>query len=412
MLAVLALTAPVPATAQEECGSTPPSTPYKSFSYRGENPQRFAVPAGVTQIFATVEAAHGGQYDSTAAGGPGGGVDAVIPVTPGECLLVYVGGQGTKQNHGGWGWADGGGQGSVDGRGHDGASGGGASAVVRASGEVMVVAGAGGGGGGDGYSDGDDSPGGIGGAGGNPAQAGFDADTAVGGNGGRPGAGGPAGEDGEGAGLVDMGGGGGGGAGFHGGGAGDSGSIDDGEDPGGGGGGAGGSSAVEGDAKEVGYYTAFSCPYPQSGSQCDGEVSLHWSPPLTPLDPLATGLVFPATPLVRVLGLLPTDLVEDGLPISVTPVAPDDPVNPDDSETSPLDLKLMHRCHGKWRAVASGSVRPSHHQARRTTLKLERRHKRHVKRCWHSRRHHRHVPLKLTSSFEGETETKAVHLYG
>jgi hypothetical protein len=68
--------------------ATPNSSPYhKTFNYTG-GAQNFKVPAGVTRLKVIALGAHG-------AGPPkayGGRVHAVIPVTPGETLALYVGG--------------------------------------------------------------------------------------------------------------------------------------------------------------------------------------------------------------------------------------------------------------------------------------------------------------------------------
>src|SRR5580658_8964952 len=69
----------------------PNSFPYhKSFYYTGAA-QDFKVPAGVRHLLVIALGAHG-------AGSPeayGGRVHAIIPVTPGEELVVYVGGNGS-----------------------------------------------------------------------------------------------------------------------------------------------------------------------------------------------------------------------------------------------------------------------------------------------------------------------------
>src|SRR5579863_5530726 len=71
--------------------AAPDSFPnHKSFYYTG-GAQNFNVPAGVTQLKVIARGAHGAH----SAGAPeafGGRVHAVIPVTPGEKLVVYVGG--------------------------------------------------------------------------------------------------------------------------------------------------------------------------------------------------------------------------------------------------------------------------------------------------------------------------------
>lgn len=85
-------------------GSAATSFPYhKTFNYTGAK-QDFKVPAGVTHITVVALGAHG-------AGSPeayGGRVYAVIPVTPGETLVVYVGGNGSGTTGGYNGGAAGG----------------------------------------------------------------------------------------------------------------------------------------------------------------------------------------------------------------------------------------------------------------------------------------------------------------
>jgi hypothetical protein len=119
------------------------SLPYhKTFNYTG-GAQHFKVPAGVTHITVVALGAHG-------AGSPeayGGRVYAVIPVTPGENLVVYIGGNGSGVTGGFNGGGDGG-----DERNSAGFGGGGAS-DVREHGDSLknrvLVAGGGGGKGGE-----------------------------------------------------------------------------------------------------------------------------------------------------------------------------------------------------------------------------------------------------------------------
>lgn len=240
----------------------------KTFHYTGKK-QKFIVPAGVTQLTVV---AHGGQgggtyiYPSNDAPGFPARVYAVIPVQPGDKLVVYVGGSGT---HGGF---NGGGAGAGTGS-YAGNAGGGAS-DVRAGGDTLadrIIVAAGGGGAGvavDAYSFGFGGNGGgiagktggngpaygdgKGGAGGNQSQGG------AGGEGGQdyrsylngePGANGALGVGGAGGSAAQYhfaGNGGGGGGGYYGGGGGGGGagaysSRYDGD----GGGGGGGSSYVE-----------------------------------------------------------------------------------------------------------------------------------------------------------------------
>ncbi|MGA8797879.1 MAG: glycine-rich protein, partial [Candidatus Cybelea sp.] len=118
---------------------------HRSFYYTGRE-QRFRVPAGVKSI--GVVARGGGGANATgsrASGGRGGRVHAFIPVTPGEMLAIYVGGEGSGMNGGFNGGADGGQKYYCN---CPGAGGGGAS-DVRQGGDgladrVLVVGGGGG----------------------------------------------------------------------------------------------------------------------------------------------------------------------------------------------------------------------------------------------------------------------------
>jgi hypothetical protein len=70
-------------------------THHRDFHYDGKR-QWFKVPSGVNWIDVIVRGAAGGGT----LGGRGGRVHAIIPVTPGERLAVYVGGQGENRNGG------------------------------------------------------------------------------------------------------------------------------------------------------------------------------------------------------------------------------------------------------------------------------------------------------------------------
>ena len=96
-----------------------------------ETIQSYTVPAGVSQIQVDMQGGQGGSR--TALGGLGGRLQALIDVTPGETLFVFVGGGG-GDNHpakyqdpiiGGWN-GGGSGTGTGGGGGGEGAHGGGA----------------------------------------------------------------------------------------------------------------------------------------------------------------------------------------------------------------------------------------------------------------------------------------------
>jgi trimeric autotransporter adhesin len=112
---------------------------HKTFKYTGEA-QDFKVPAGIRMLKVVALGAHGA-LGSRGSGSValGGRVSAVIPVTPGEKLVVYVGGNASEKSGGFNGGADG-------------ASGGGGASDVRQGGDrlsdrVLVVGGGGGAGG-------------------------------------------------------------------------------------------------------------------------------------------------------------------------------------------------------------------------------------------------------------------------
>ena len=110
---------------------TGPPAMASSVSFTTVGPDAFTVPAGVTSI--TVTAAGGGGGGGWASGAGGGGgcqvTDAVLAVTPGSTIDIYVGGGGRKAT----------GQGA--------GGGGGASQVNLGNAGNQVIAGGGGGGG-------------------------------------------------------------------------------------------------------------------------------------------------------------------------------------------------------------------------------------------------------------------------
>lgn len=176
----------------------------------------------------------------SAAGAPGGTVDATFPITAGTSYKVAI---GELDVHGGNGFGNGGGRGTTTGDGWDGGGGGGGTALF-ANGVFILVASGGGGGAGDGSSgSGPNFPdlGGTGGTGcdgsGQTGQGGGSGDGGIGGASDSP-------EGGSGGNpdyATNGGGGGGGGGGYGGGGGGGPGQNLDifATGPGGGGGGAG-----------------------------------------------------------------------------------------------------------------------------------------------------------------------------
>jgi hypothetical protein len=126
------------------------SSRHRSFYYTGRE-QHFRVPPGVKWVGVVARggggAAGGGSYDVS--GGRGGRVHAFIPVTPGETLGIYVGGEGSGMSGGFNGGGDGGQKYYCNCPG----AGGGGSSDVRQGGDglgdrVLVVGGGGGAGGG------------------------------------------------------------------------------------------------------------------------------------------------------------------------------------------------------------------------------------------------------------------------
>lgn len=274
----------------------------KAFSYTGKR-QSFIVPAGVTQLTVHAEGAVGGGYRKASPSeedpGFGGRVYAVIPVTPGEKLYVYVGGQGGAPTGG---FNGGGTGGNGNGCCPTGGFGGGGASDVRAGGgtlkdRIIVAAGGGGAGEGDPYSDGyggdgggrtglSGGPGGStsAGRGGNGGSQDKGGSGGAGGTGSKPsdeggaGANGTRGRGGDGgAGSVNISsyagvGGGGGGGGYYGGGGGGGGAAARGSSAfGNGGGGGGGASFIESSAIK-----AHTAPN-RHQKENDGNVVMSWN---------------------------------------------------------------------------------------------------------------------------------------
>jgi hypothetical protein len=253
-------------------GATPPVSDaakklpfHKTFNYTGAE-QTFNVPAGVRKLTVVAVGARGGgeDYESRNIQSFGGRVWAIVPVTPGEKLAIFVGGQGSQPSGGFNG--GGSGTGKLEGYGGGGASdvrqggdtlndrilvvGGGGGAAPFASPEYGGLGGNGGGsvgGAGTDSASGSGFNGGYGGGGGTQLGGGAGGNgggiSSSGGDPGSPGSLGVGGSGGQGGGFVYAGrGGGGGGGGYYGGGGGGGGG---GYYGGGGGGGGGGSSYVE-----------------------------------------------------------------------------------------------------------------------------------------------------------------------
>jgi hypothetical protein len=290
------------------------------FAFTGAS-QQWVVPAGVTSVTVDAFGAQGGASGSgtspAALGGDGAHASGTLPVTPGETLLVMVGGAAPGRGYESGGFNGGGGSPSTAGSPTVSGGGGGASDVrVSPYGftERMIVAGGGGGGGGYGYGSGPFASGGAaGGAGGASAVAGT-AGTGItnGGGGGGGGAGtastggsagtasvgsGPGGGAG-GLGALGQGGargsngapsggdGGGGGGGYYGGGGGGGGATDSITfNGGGGGGGGGGSSFVDPGAPNAAVVSGV-----QTGN---GTVTITY--PLPTSDLSSNGMTFPGT---------------------------------------------------------------------------------------------------------------------
>ena len=204
-----------------------------SFAFTGAL-QTWTVPSGVTAVTVVAKGAKGGNLGFNL-GGNGGRVQALLTVTPGQVLNIYVGGAGGGLGVNGGGY-NGGGSSVND---NDNGTGGGGATDIRINGfdltDRVVVAGGGGGG----AQSAGGAGGGTTGASGETLAA---AATVTGGEGGTPSAGGAAGSPSNGAvsgslgqGGNGNGGGSGGGAGYYGGGAGGSG-VNGNQSVGGGGG--------------------------------------------------------------------------------------------------------------------------------------------------------------------------------
>src|SRR5713226_3012247 len=125
-----------------------------NFNFTGAA-QTWVVPTGVTSINIDARGPQGGANpnEPSVTGGKGGRVQTTLAVTPGETLVIYVGGRGGDligPNTGGPGGFNGGGTGGIDNVDFNGpAGGGGGASDVRQGGADLahrvVVAGGGGG---------------------------------------------------------------------------------------------------------------------------------------------------------------------------------------------------------------------------------------------------------------------------
>ena len=125
--------------------------PGQVFNFTRE-PQYYTVPAGVTALDVDVIGGSGGDRDGTVNGAE---IKGILPVTPGERLMIGAGGQGSDQNYvGGWGlpWGNDNPSGNNSFTGGyglatdvNGGGGGGGASVIVADNQLAVVAGGGGG---------------------------------------------------------------------------------------------------------------------------------------------------------------------------------------------------------------------------------------------------------------------------
>ncbi|HEY6326621.1 MAG TPA: hypothetical protein VIW73_08955 [Candidatus Cybelea sp.] len=267
----------------------------RTFHYTGGG-QPFTVPKGVTRL-AVVARGGAGAGGIHSIGGKGGRVYAIIPVTPGEKLRVFVGGAGTRRTGGFNGGADGGGRLCGVCPGH----GGGGASDIRLSDKIserILIAGGGGGGGGTRRPGVNSSPGyggkGGGSAGGSGGEGSRNPSGGGGGLGGTQTRGGTGGAGGfgqfrrdrgyrgkrgllgdggmggaPGGGYSDAGGGGGGGGGYYGGGGGGGGGSATSAGSSGGGGG-GGSSYAERNATHVHMWQGW------KNASGDGLIVISW----------------------------------------------------------------------------------------------------------------------------------------
>lgn len=124
-----------------------------SFVYSGAD-QTFSVPGGVTYIFVKMWGAGGGAgsyggWRQGATGGAGGYSEAIVPVVPGQTIIIRVGGRGYARPGAATAWPNGGGASTAAGDNQYTGNGGASSSIVVPtlnSGAPCMFAGGGGGG--------------------------------------------------------------------------------------------------------------------------------------------------------------------------------------------------------------------------------------------------------------------------
>lgn len=121
------------------------AVPQVTFGFVGAA-QTWVVPNNVTSVTVDARGAQGGGNGSIVPGGKGGRVQTTLAVTPGETLVIHVGGRGGDLNTGGPGGFNGGAGGGIDNVDFNSSAGGGggASDVRRGGGGLVdrvVVAG-------------------------------------------------------------------------------------------------------------------------------------------------------------------------------------------------------------------------------------------------------------------------------
>jgi hypothetical protein len=140
-------------------------TTVQTFSYTGSM-QTFTVPSCVSSITVDVRGAQGAnaldKLTTNSSGGLGGRAQAVITVTAGQVLNIFVGGVGNTNGNGGYNGGGAGGTSSAGGSCSGGpAGGGGGASDIRVGGVALtnrIIVGGGGGGAGRDYCNGSCQP--------------------------------------------------------------------------------------------------------------------------------------------------------------------------------------------------------------------------------------------------------------